>query len=297
MQETSSTPLFPLFEKYAAERSLLANAKGSLAAKLPRILGQGKTRAEGLDLPPAPVERRQELVSLSLPPNEPLPDEVVAEIAAVRQQLSDELDVLRHPEGVRRFATGVLRELSVPSGVQDNHFYAGRLILVADGAGKNWSWCLTPHYPIASKIPPDVNYVVRAHAAAEKVVDETTMPVDVFQNRLTLAWVMARHFTTSDDVFISDVARMFKVAAQDERFWNSPARRSFTDIPDGAFIANLLNWRRNKPATPDAETFEFVPATLNQAHGPNSKALFMPTNPEGTQTRPVIYLRRVSSRS
>ena len=297
IQETSPPSLFPQFEKYVTKYQLLANAKGSLAAKLPRILGQGRTRAEGLDLPPAPVERRQELVSLNLPAGSPVPPEVEAEIASVNQQLTKELETFRRPEGIRRFATTVLKTLEVPSGVKDSHFFAGRLVLVHDKSGKNWSWRLTPNYPIISKIPPDIGYVVTAHAVAESILAETTLSVEVFHDRLILAWTMARHFSPNNDVLILDVARMFKVASQSERFWSSPIRRNFTDIPDGAFIANLINWMRNKPMRADSESFEFVPATLNQAHGPKSQAFFMPVNPEGTQVRPVIYLRRAAFRN
>ena len=290
--------MFPQFEKYVDEYQLLANAKGSLAAKLPRILGQGRTRAEGLDLPPAPVERRQELASLNLNllAKSPIPPEVAAEIASVDQQLTREVEVLRRPREIRRFATTVLKKLEAPSGVKDNHFFAGRFVLVHDKAGKNWSWRLTPNYPIVSKIPPDIDYVVTAYEVAESILAKTTLSVEIFHDRLILAWTMARHFSQSNDVLILDVARMFKVASQNDRFWSSPIRRNFTDIPDGAFVANLINWMRNKPMGTNSDSFDFVPATLNQAHGPESRVFFMPVNPEGTQVRPVIYLRRTAFR-
>ena len=43
MSETASPPLFPAFERFVERNGLLANAKGILAARLPRILGQGQT--------------------------------------------------------------------------------------------------------------------------------------------------------------------------------------------------------------------------------------------------------------
>ena len=43
--------------------------------------------------------------------------------------------------------------------------------------------------------------------------------------------------------------------------------------------------------------FTFVPATLNQSMGANAKAFYLPTNAEGTMTRPVIYLRRDTERA
>ncbi len=71
---TPASP-FPAFEQFVDRHGLLANPKGILAAKLPRILGQGQTRAIGLDMPPALIERQQELVSLNLPDTlRPTPD-------------------------------------------------------------------------------------------------------------------------------------------------------------------------------------------------------------------------------
>ena len=67
MADNVDAQLFPELESYVERTGLLSNAKGILAARLPRILGQGKTRAEGLDLPPAAIERQQELLALSLP--------------------------------------------------------------------------------------------------------------------------------------------------------------------------------------------------------------------------------------
>lgn len=289
----SNASLFPEFERFVIDQRLLENAKGALAAKLPRILGQGRTKADGLDMQPAPIERRQELVAFRFPDGLKIPESVKSEIKQAQQQIDSELGLLSQSDGIRRFATQTLKRLEgVQTGFKDNQFFAGRLVLKADKAGQNWSWCLTSHYPIISKIPPDLDYVCHSYAAAENLIEQTTLPVELFHDRLTLAWALARHFSATDDVLILDVSRMFKVAAQDERFWNTPARRHFNDIPDGTFIANLLNWRKNRSELTEVVKFEFVPATLNQAHGSNSKAFFMPVNPEGTQVRPIIYLRR-----
>jgi hypothetical protein len=154
---------------------------------------------------------------------------------------------------------------------------------------------MTPHYPIISKIPADVDYVVSAYRASESIVDKWTLPVDRFLDRLALAWTIARHFGEGENVLIADVARLFKIAAQDERFWGSPARRNFEDVPEAVFIANLINWRRHRDAAGSAERFELVPATLNQAHGSKSRAFFVPSNAEGTIVRPMIYIRRQSN--
>jgi hypothetical protein len=132
---------------------------------------------------------------------------------------------------------------------------------------------------------------VEAYAAAECIIEETTVPPLEFERRLALAWRIARHFSSGEDVLIADVARVYKVAGQDERFWSAPARRNFVDIPDGSFVVNLMNWRRNSPQETTSK-FEFIPATLHQAHGPNARPFYMPVNAEGTDVRPMIYLRR-----
>jgi glycosyltransferase involved in cell wall biosynthesis len=296
MSDSASPTLFPAFQRFVERNALLANAKGILAARLPRILGRGQTRAEGLDMPPAVIERQQELLALSLPDTAAPDPEVQREIAEAKRAVDAHTAHMRHADNRRRFAMEVLSRLEgIQTGNKDNQFFAGRLVLVPDKSGLNWAWSMTAYYPVIAKIPADIDYVVRAYNAADRIVEEWTLPVDLFLDRLRLAWTMARHFTSGDDVLIADVARLFKIAAQDERFWSTPARRSFEDVPEAAFIANLINWRRNRDAATSREDFELVPATLNQAHGPKSRAFFVPGNTEGTTVRPMIYMRRQSA--
>jgi hypothetical protein len=294
MSETANPhPLFPAIQRFVERTGLLANATGILAARLPRILGQGQTRAEGLDMPPATIERQQELLALTLPEEAARDKDVQTEIAAARDAVAALTEQMRNPDTRRRFALQVLHRLDgVPSGVKDNQFYAGRLVLCPDKSGQNWAWSMTPYYPIIDKIPADIDYVIAAYGASEKIVERWTLPADRFLDRLTLAWSIARHFGEGENVFIADVARVFKIAAQDERFWGNPYRRNFNDIPDAVFIANLINWRRHREAAGPGENFELVPATLSQAHGPKSRAYYVPTNAEGTTVRPMIYIRR-----
>jgi len=290
---TTHDILFPAVERFVEEKGLLANAKGGkLAAVLPRILGHGKTRAEGLDLPPATIERQQELIALSLP-KDVVPDPaVVREVEEAKRAVESHAERMRHPENRRRFAMQALSRLEgVRTGIKDNQFFAGRLMLVADKGGQNWAWSMTPHYPMVGRIPADIDYVVSAYQSADEAVEKWTLPVEQFLNRLRLAWAMARHFTISDDVLIADVARMFKVAVQDQRFWGKPSRRNFEDVPEAVFIVNLINWRRRRTETVEGDIFELVPATLNQAHGSKSRPFFVPGNVEGTAVRPIIYIR------
>ena len=293
MPTAESPPLFPAFERYVNRTGLLANAKGILAARLPRILGQGKTRAEGLDMPPATIERRQELLALNLPEYPPPDPQVCDEIVEARQVVEAHAEHMRHPENRRRFALQALHRLEgIPTGIKDNQFFAGQLILVPDKSGLNWAWSMTPHYPVIVKIPGDIEYVVSAYKASESIVERWTLPVDRFLDRLSLAWTMARHSSRDENVLIADVARLFKIAVQDERFWSSPLRRNFEDVPEAVFIVNLINWRRRKDPAGADEGFDLVPATLNQAHGPRSRAFYVPGNAEGTIVRPMIYMRR-----
>jgi hypothetical protein len=285
--------LFPALEKLIERTDSLARPKGNLAAKLPRILGQGKTRAEGLDLPPATIERQQELLSLNLPDDTSNDPEVQKEIASARKAAEEHKEFMRHLENQRRFALQALQKLAdVATGRKDNQFFAGRLVLVPDASGQNWAWSMTAHYPVISKIPADVDYIVSAFEESERIIEKWTLPTEQFLDRLNLAWMIARHRSKSDNVFIADVAKFFKLAAQNDGFWGNPSRRFFEDVPEAVFIANLINWRRQRDPTEAVESFELKPATLNQAHGPNSRAFYVPANPEGTAVTPMIYIRR-----
>ena len=244
-------------------------------------------------MPPAPIERRQELLAFPLPEEASQDSSVQNEIAEAQRAVDEHTEYMRHPENRRRFALQVLHRLErTPTGNKDNQFFAGRLILVPDKSGQNWAWSMTAHYPVIAKIPGDVEYVLSAYNASERIVAKWTLPVDRFLDRLSVAWTMARHFSESDDVLIADVARLFKIAVQDERFWRNPSRRNFSDVPEAVFIANLINWRRHRDSVGPRESFDLVPATLNQAHGARSRAFFVPGNAEGTLVRPMIYIRR-----
>ena len=288
----ANEPLFPQLQAFAQKQSLLSKLEGNHQVKLRRVLGQGNTKAVGLDMPPADIERKMDLVSLKLPAGIDVPEPVRTEIHEIERQLEAEFQTLKGNEGKRRLATQVLREISAPNGFKDNNFYAGRLVLVPAKNGQQWSWSLTSHYPIVEKIPPDKFYLTKAFEAAEAALKDLILPTGEFENRLSLAWAMARHYSNSDDVLLVDVARMFKIAGQKSAFWNNPSKRNFQDLPDAAFIANLINWRTHGESSQSG--FKLVSATMHQSIGPKSKVFFMPTNAEGTQTRPVIYLKKES---
>jgi len=84
--------------------------------------------------------------------------------------------------------------------------------------------------------------------------------------------------------------KMFNVAGQEERFWQSPQRQFFKDLPEAAFVINLMAWRSTTQT--NSVAYEFVPATLHQAHGPAGRAFYLPMNAEGTDVRPMMFLRK-----
>lgn len=282
--------LFPAFAAFAAEHSLVDKSRGNLSAKLPRILGQGTTRAVGLDCPPAPVERMMELVGLSLPGAIQLPPAVSAEMEDAQRRLEALKTELAREDGYRRFVTQCLDKIEAPSGYKDGKYFAGRLILGADKGRLEWSWSVTPHYAVIEKIPPDPDYVVRGFAAAVSKLSSLTLPMQVFEAKLKLAWEMARHFSDTDDILVTDVMRLFQIAGQDARFWQAPRRQFYKDLPEAFFVINLIRWRAE--SSDAARDFEFVPATLHDPTGAHPKVFFLPMNEAGTDVRPMKYLRR-----
>jgi hypothetical protein len=283
--------LFPHFQRFV-EASHLDRAKGSLSAKLPRILGQGTTRATGLTDPPAVIERKMELAGLEFPAQPVVPEQVQSEVRAASADVEALRTELKRPDGLRRFIADSLRELAVETGSSNGYHFAGRLILRSSKSGFEWAWCVTPHYAIVERIPPDPHYVGKAfRAAQEKIKALVVEPAD-FEKKLSLAWTMARAWSKSDDVLVTDVMKMYQIAGQEDKFWQSPKRVHYKDLPDAAFVVNLINWRSHSGI--NGAGFTFVPATLSQASGKRASVFFLPLNAEGTEVRPMIHLRRSS---
>jgi hypothetical protein len=289
---SSKEILFPAFSRYVKESGVADRAKGNLAAKLPRILGQGKTKAVGLDLPPSEIERKMELATFEGSSAE-LPKEVLEEIEGAKADVKNVKSELLREEGKRRIAVAALSKIQQPNGTKDGKYFANGLILNPGKSGMEWSWSVTPYYSIINRIPPDAEYIVAAFSAAQKRIGDLVLSPEEFEVRLNLAWLLARHFSRSDDVLMMDVMKMFNVAGQDQKFWQSPQRQFYKDLPEAAFAVNLINWRMRSESAVSA--FEFVPATLHQAHGPGAKVFYMPMNAEGTDVRPMVYLRKRSA--
>ena len=287
--------LFPNFKKYIQSSGLADKAKGNLSAKIPRILGQGRCKADRLEMPPAIIERKQELSTFAFPEGYTPPGEVQDEIAEAKRDIELIKAQLRTEEGVRRLAVGAIQSIGGPpgfAGLVDGNYYADRLILSCEKGGMEWSWSITPYYPIIKGIPPDPAYLLQAFEQARHIIREMTLPDHVFEKTLALAWSIARHFSESDDVLVLDVMKMFRVAAQDERFWQAPQKKFFIDWPEGQFVVNLISWRM-KTQEMTAE-FEFVPATLHQATGKDARVFYLPMNKTGTEVRPMVYIRKTN---
>ena len=285
----NSGVLFPQFEAFVHDAKL-DRARGSLSAKLPRILGQGTTRATGMTDPPAPIERKAELAGLEFPAEPIAPEGVREEVRAAAEEVSRLRAELKRPDGLRRFVAECFHGLDVEKGQSNGYYFAGRLLLRESKGGFEWAWCVTPHYAIVDKIPPDPAYVVKAHHLAEEKIRALIVPPEDFEQRLELAWHMARRLSKSDDVLVTDVMKMYQVAGQDDKFWQNPKRVYYKDLPDAAFVVSLLHWRSTAASSDTA--FTFVPATLSQASGNGTKVFYLPLNPVGTEVRPMIYLRR-----
>lgn len=286
-------PPFPEFERFVVEHNLIEKAKGNLSAKLPRILGQGTTSAVGLDLPPAPIEQKLELARLEFPSSMIVPERVKAEIKRVREVSEQEMKELSSEEGARRLASRVVGHLPQPRGIKNNFFYSGRFLLIPDKKRQSWSWSITQHYPVISKIPPDVDYLVKAFEAGDRKLAGLVLEPREFEDKLRLSWLMAKHLSGKEEVLIVDVARTFLVAAQDNRFWSSPQRKNFKDLPEAAFILNFLEWKQKHSRNSQAK-FELMPAVLKEALSSDASVFYLPLDYEGTQTRPYIYLKMSS---
>lgn len=286
--------MFPEFEKFAKSEDLLnRKLSGNLSAKLPRILGQGNTKAKGLDAPPSSIERKQELASLAWPKDWNVPQSVRLEVEGVIRDLKLELKTLCSEAGVRKLASNVLNDLEVgPKGMKNGYFHAGGFLLIHDQKKSSWSWSITPHYPVIDKIPPDHDYLVKAFVAATDTVKEMIFDPLIFERKLELSWLLAQHFARDKKmILLSDVAKMYAVAVQDKKFWGNPKRSFFADAPEASFIANLTNYIRTA-SKDNVRTFEFMPATLNDSYQKN--VYHLPMDREGTQTRPYVYIEKKS---
>lgn len=225
---------------------------GNLQSQIPRILGSGKTRAEGFfdeKKPPALIERlyeysRLDLDRLSSEINYPIleGDAVRSEHRQVQLQIKSIQDQLDRPnDGWERSAREVLSKLGETAPGRSGRYALGDLELAYDKKSFSWTWSYRGVYPLLSKLPPDIAYICDGYKDASRRMKEAIVPIDDFLASLRLAWTICKHRSGSGHVLIRDVARVYVVAAQGQVFWDKPSKSSFSDIPEAIFVINLVH--------------------------------------------------------
>jgi hypothetical protein len=297
MTSTEVDEVFPEVKRYLVETGLVSNSKRGVAERLQRILGLGKTLAAGLDLPPATIERQSELLKFEFPADALKRREIADEIAAARKAVDAHRNEMCNSESQRRFALKVLHGLDVTNkGIKDGFFFAGHFVFAPEPKRMTWTWSISVHHPVVSDIPADAEYAKCAYHASNRLVDAMTQPVDEFANKLSLAYTIARHLNRDRSrdgglIPIADIASVFKFTNQESSFWLGNGIQKFKDFHESTFIVNLINLHRTRKSTDIG--FELVGATIDQTMGAHAKPFYIPTNSEGTQTRPYAYMRMV----
>ncbi|HNI68953.1 MAG TPA: hypothetical protein PKV55_12985 [Nitrospira sp.] len=225
---------------------------GNLQSVVPRILGNGKTRAEGLfdeKKPPALIERQYEYAKLDLNKlfgdiNYPALgcDSLRAEQAQTQQQIKSLQEQLERPnDGWERSAREALYKLGEKTPGRGGRYAMGDIELSFDKKTFSWAWTYRGAYPLVSKLPHDVDYICDGFHDASRRMKEAIVPAAEFLASLQLAWVISKQRSGSGPVLIRDLAKVYQVAAQPAGFWDKPAKSSFTEIPDAVFVINLVH--------------------------------------------------------
>ena len=242
---------------------------GNLPSVIPRIIGKGKTRADGFfdDRPPALIERLYEyskldLTALSNAINYPIPetDPLREEQRQVKQRIDDLQRQLNQPnDGWQRSAREVLSKLGEKSPGRDGRYSMGKLELNFDKKTLSWAWKLAGAYSLVSKIPHDVGYICDGYQDACRRVAESIVPSETFLSTMKLTWAISQCRAGQDAVLIRDFAKVYVVAAQDKNFWDKPSKAAFSDISDAAFVLNLV-----ESINDVRKVFELVKAGVHQ---------------------------------
>ncbi len=224
---------------------------GNLQSSIPRILGKGKSRAEGFfdEKPPALIERQYEYAKLDLNKlgsdiNYPIrgDDPIRSEQSQAKQQVEEvqkQLD--RSTDGWERSAREVLWKLGEKSPGREGRYTMGELELGFDKKSFSWAWTYRGAYALVTKLPHDVDYVCEGFHAASRRMKEAIVPAADFLASFHLAWTISKHRAGSGPVLIRDLARAYAIAAQSQAFWEKPSKTSFSDIGDAIFVINLVH--------------------------------------------------------
>lgn len=225
---------------------------GNLQSAVPRILGNGKTRAEGLfdeKKPPALIERQYEYAKLDIGKlgfdiNYPIreSDPIRAEQAQTQQLIKTLEEQLERPnDGWERSAREVLYKLGDKAPGRSGRYSMGDIELSFDKKSFSWSWTYRGAYPLVSKLPHDVDYICDGFQDASRRMKEAIVPATEFLSSLRLAWVISKQRSGAGPVLIRDLAKVYQVAAQPNIFWDRPSKSSFSEISDAVFVINLVH--------------------------------------------------------
>lgn len=225
---------------------------GNFQTAVPRILGQGKTRAEGLfeNHTPALIESLSEyakldLIKLQSEISYPIADEdpVWAEQHAAKAQIEClEEQLSKSTEGWERTAREVLYKLGEKTPGRGGRYALGDLELAFDTKSMTWRWAYRGAYPLVSKLPHDVEFICDAHRDASRRMEEAIVPQEEFLAALRLAWAITKQRATSATaVLIRDLAKAYLVAAQPSAFWDKPSKTAFVELSEAVFVINLVH--------------------------------------------------------
>jgi len=271
---------------------------GNLPAVIPRILGKGKTRAEGLlaDKPPALIERLYEYAKLDFANlgntiNYPIRDgePIREEQRLAKQKIEDLQKQLERPtDGWELSAREVLWKLGETTPGRDGRYTMGEIELGFDKKTLSWLWSYRGSYPLVSKLPHDTDYICEGYEAAVRKMKEAIVSSTEFVASLKLAWAITKHRAGTNMLLIRDVAKAYMVAAQAKEFWEKPSKTTFSDIPDAVFVINLLH------SIDDVKKiFEFAKSNIGETAlgGKGKNVSFDLPRPGGGGTEPFTTIR------
>lgn len=274
---------------------------GNLSSAVPRILGSGKTRAEGLfdeKKSPALIERHFEYAKLDIDRlgndiNYPIGNDVREEQTQVKSEIESIKNQLQHPtDGWQRSAREVLWNLGEKTPGRNGRYSMGELELTFDEHSFSWTWTYRGTYPLVSKLPHDVDYICEGYRDAMRRMKDAIVPTTEFLSSFQFAWKIAKHRAGVGPVLIRDIARAYVVASQGQPFWDKPSKSTFVDRVDAVFVINLVHSIEDV-----RKLFEFEKAGMHQTAlgGRGRNVSFDLPRRDGSGTEPYSIVRQKES--
>ena len=189
---------------------------------------------------------------------------------------------MMNPHEMERFINKTLhylRKRGVDAGKENGKAHANGFILKSHPKGTH-SWMILS-YPVISNVNSDVDEVIDAFGKASELREMHTRDPARFGEELKNAFASSPNGENGSARMI-DVAREWAKNGQGKE-WKYAAA--------ALFAWNIANWKRS--GDPAVNEFEFIPATLNQAHGPKGRAFYLPRNQNWTAMTPYISIRRI----